>query len=154
MLNGIDKTVRYRKVVPLEDRSAESLYKGIDAVLRDYNKANMKIKVIRIDNEFKTSMDEVTDEMDIEMEYAAPGEHQPEAERNNRLVGERIRAAYHRLPYKAMPKLMLRYLAITAAEQLNYFPVKGGVSAHYSPCLLYTSPSPRDGATSRMPSSA
>ena len=24
----------------------------------------------------------------------------------------------------------------------------------YRPCLLYTSPSPRDGATSRMPSSA
>ena len=24
----------------------------------------------------------------------------------------------------------------------------------YNPCLLYTSPSPRDGATSRMPSSA
>ena len=26
--------------------------------------------------------------------------------------------------------------------------------AHYYSCLLYTSPSPRDGATSRMPSSA
>ena len=25
---------------------------------------------------------------------------------------------------------------------------------HYKDCLLYTSPSPRDGATSRMPSSA
>ena len=78
-------------------------------------------------------MDEVSDAMDVEMEYAAPGEHQPEAERNNRLVGERIRAAYHRLPYKAIPKLMLRYLAMVSAEQVNYFPVKGGVSAHYSP---------------------
>ena len=28
------------------------------------------------------------------------------------------------------------------------------VKAHASDCLLYTSPSPRDGATSRMPSSA
>ena len=78
-------------------------------------------------------MDEVSDKMDVSMEYAAPGEHQPEAERNNRLVGKRIRTAYHRLPYKAMPKLMLRYLAMVSTEQLNYFPVKGGVSAHYSP---------------------
>ena len=33
---------------------------------------------------------------------------------------------------------------------------KGQVDPQYSiaPCLLYTSPSPRDGATSRMPSSA
>ena len=136
MMNGIDKTIRYRKVVPLKNRTAESLYNGIDKVLRDYNKAGMRIKVMRCDNEFRTLMDEVSDEMDIEMEYAAPGEHQPEAERNNRLVGERIRVAYHRLPFKAMPKLMLRYLAMTAAEQLNYFPVKGGVSAHFSPHQL------------------
>ena len=30
----------------------------------------------------------------------------------------------------------------------------GGVSLHLHPCLLYTSPSPRDLSTSRMPSSA
>ena len=52
MLNGIDKTVKYRKVVPLPSRTAESMYKGIDTVLRDYNKAGMCIKVIRCDNEF------------------------------------------------------------------------------------------------------
>ena len=54
-------------------------------------------------------------------------------ERNNRIVGERICATYHRLPYKALPKLMLRYLVMTAAEQLNYFPVNGCVLAHFSP---------------------
>ena len=78
-------------------------------------------------------MDEVSDEMDVNMEYAALGEHQPKAECNNRLVGKRIRTAYYRLPYKAIPKLMLHYLAMVSTEQLNYFPVKGGVSAHYSP---------------------
>ena len=31
---------------------------------------------------------------------------------------------------------------------------RGGVSAHSNTCLLYTSPSPRDGLLSRMPSSA
>ena len=46
ILNGIDKTVRYRKVVPLEDCTDKSLYKGIDMVLCDYNKANMQIKAI------------------------------------------------------------------------------------------------------------
>src|SRR5665647_922140 len=32
--------------------------------------------------------------------------------------------------------------------------VDGGYAAWYVPCLLYTSPSPRDGLLSRMPSSA
>ena len=30
----------------------------------------------------------------------------------------------------------------------------GGVTGNYTTCLLYTSPSPRDGLLSRMPSSA
>ena len=76
MLNGIDKSVWYRKVGPLKDQTAESLYNGIDTVLCDYNKANMRIKVICCDNEFRTLMDEVADKVDIKMEYAAPREHQ------------------------------------------------------------------------------
>ena len=44
-----------------------------------------------------------------------------------------------------------------AAEVLAEFGVPfevGVVSAHRTPCLLYTSPSPRDQRGSRMPSSA
>ena len=40
---------------------------------------------------------------------------------------------------------------------VNYgeiFPVSGGFPVHKRPCLLYTSPSPRDVEESRMPSSA
>ena len=46
----------------------------------------------------------------------------------------------------------------THLELYRAFPALGGIvhthSAHAVGCLLYTSPSPRDGATSRMPSSA
>ena len=31
---------------------------------------------------------------------------------------------------------MLKYLAMVSTNQLNYFPVKGGISKHYSPHLL------------------
>ena len=40
------------------------------------------------------------------------------------------------------------------AEATNDFPVAMQVSSKYKVCLLYTSPSPRDGLLSRMPSSA
>ena len=36
----------------------------------------------------------------------------------------------------------------------RYFPLVGAGVGVLTACLLYTSPSPRDGATSRMPSSA
>ena len=81
-------------------------------------------------------MNKVSNDLDIKMNYTATDEHVPEAERNNRNIGERIRATYHNLPYKKIPKVMLQYLAIHSAQQLNIFPVKGGVSAYYSPHVI------------------
>ena len=81
-------------------------------------------------------MDEVKDKLDIKMNYAVTNEHVPEAERNNCTIAERILATYHNLPYKTMPKLMLRYLAMVSTHQLNFFPAKGGVSAYLSPHVL------------------
>ena len=37
------------------------------------------------------------------------------------------------MPYKALPRVMIKYLVETQASQLNYFPVKGGISPYYSP---------------------
>ena len=48
---------------------------GIDVVLPDYNKASMQVKIICCNNKFETLMDDISDEMDIKMEYAAPREH-------------------------------------------------------------------------------
>ena len=42
------------------------------------------------------------------MYSANPQEHVPEAERNNRVIKERFRAAFHRLPFKKMPKIMVK----------------------------------------------
>ena len=44
--------------------------------------------------------------------------------------------------------------AVQGHEHTNYGVRFGGENTRVSICLLYTSPSPRDGATSRMPSSA
>ena len=70
-------------------------------------------------------MDKVSDDLDIKMNYTATDEHVPEAERNNRTIGERIRAVYHNLSYKRIPKVMLRYLAMISAQQLKIFPREG-----------------------------
>ena len=130
-------------------------------MLKHYNKAGFTVTRINCDMEFKSIMDDVKNKLNIELNYANAGDHVPEAECNNRTIKERFRAAYHRLPYKAMTRIMIRYLAMDCTNKLNLFPAKGGISEYYSPrtilnqrCLLYTSPSPRDGATSRMPSSA
>ena len=94
------------------------------------------VKTIHCDGEYRGMMNKVKDDLDVNMNFTNAQDHVPEAERNNRTIKERIRAAYHRLPYKALPRIMIRYLAMTQATQLNLFPVKGGVSAHYSPRMI------------------
>ena len=46
-----------------------------------------------------------------------------------------------------------KYDEDTILKELQDY-ISGTYNAHYSACLLYTSPSPRDLSTSRMPSSA
>ena len=88
------------------------------------------------DQEFKSLLDPIMDDMDIIVNYTATEEHVPEAERNNRTIAERIRTTYHNLPYQTMPKVMFKYLAMVCTHQLNLFPAKGGVSEYFSPHML------------------
>jgi hypothetical protein len=63
----------------------------------------------------------------VDMSFTNAQDHVPQAEQNNQTIKERI------LPYKAIPWIMINYLAMIQANQLNLFPVKGGVSNYYSP---------------------
>ena len=88
------------------------------------------------DGEFRTLFDPIKDELGIHMEYSGPQAHVPEAERNNRTLKERIRATYHRLPYKAIPKTIMKTLVTESAQKMNYFPAKHGISKYFSPRMI------------------
>jgi hypothetical protein len=92
--------------------------------------------MIHCNGELCGMMEKVKDDLDVDTNFTNAQDHVPEAERNNRTIKERIRAAYHRLPYKAIPRIMIRYLAMIQANQLNLFPVKGGVSKYYNPHMI------------------
>ena len=79
-------------------------------------------------------MNKVSDNLDVVMNYTNASDHVPEAEQNNRAIKERIRATFQRLPYKAIPRIMIRYGKRHAAE--FSFPAKGGVSTYYSPRMI------------------
>jgi hypothetical protein len=72
--------------------------------------------------------------------YGAPqlnttsaNEHKPTAERKIRHIKERARAIIHSIPFNALPEMVLIHMVLFVAKQLNLFPVKGGLSAHFSP---------------------
>ena len=59
---------------------------------------------------------------------------------------------------KTCKALGIKTVAVYSDEDRNSLHVKNATEAYHigeaAPCLLYTSPSPRDGLLSRMPSSA
>jgi hypothetical protein len=83
-------------------------------------------------------MDRFSEQQDppIKMNYAAAHEHVPRAERNNRVIQERVRSAYHRFPYTHLPRILVKYLVMESTKKLNFFPNKNGVSKYFSPRII------------------
>ena len=67
------------------------------------------------------------------------------------LAGKGKFAQERRLEQRKVMKEMVEYIK---ENNIPYFFIAGDLYEQDYICLLYTSPSPRDGATSRMPSSA
>ena len=137
-LATISRNIKYRTIQWLPTRTAKDYRSALDIIFRQYNKAGFRIATIHCDNEFRPIMDDIKDELSIDMNYASAQEHVPEAERNNRVIKERVRAAFHRLPYNTIPKVMVKMLAMESTNKLNFFPPKGGVSSYYSPRMILT----------------
>ena len=72
----------------------------------------------------------------ITVNYATPNEHVQRAERNNRVIKERIRASYFRLPFLHLPRILIKYVVSGSTKKLNFFPNKNGVSKYYSPRMI------------------
>ena len=58
-------------------------------------KAVIPSKRIECDGEYEPLMEKVQDDLDIEMNYANPGDHVPQAEQNNRTIKECIRTWHY-----------------------------------------------------------
>jgi hypothetical protein len=138
ILSTIDKMIRFRGVVPMKGKKAKQMYEALDVVLRQYNKAGITIKEICCDREFRPLFEHLADDMDIRLNCCTTNEHIPEAERNNRTIGERMRCIHHGFPFKMVPKQVTTESTKFGGTTLNMFPAKGGISAHYSPHTILT----------------
>ena len=136
MLTSVDKPIVFRGVVPIPNRSHEVLFDALAKIRAKYHRADFVVHVIRCDGEFRPMMTKVEEKMQVIMNYANPGDHVPQAERNNQVIKERFRVHYHRMPYKKIPKIMIQYLAMQVTHTMNYFPAKNGLSRHYSPYMI------------------
>ncbi|CAJ1947010.1 unnamed protein product, partial [Cylindrotheca closterium] len=135
-LTTIDGSVRYRCYIPLASRSKTALYDAIDKCFRIYNARDFTVEKIYCDGEFRPVFEPVKDELEVHMNYASRGEHDPKAERNNQHLKALFWVHFHRMPFKVIPKKLTVALMARVAKISNYYPAKGGLSAYYSPHMI------------------
>ena len=137
-LSGIDKSVRDRHLHHIPSRTTKSILTGLDKVLRSYNAGGFRIDVISCDREFEKVLEPVKEQLKITPNYSSAGEHQAEAERNNRVQKERMRIGNARLVYNRMPRQMLVPFCEESNHCLRIVPAKGGISEDLSPYTIMT----------------
>ena len=142
-LHSIDQKIKFRALVPLgrrkkkKDHTWLELFNALKIILRFYNAAEVRIGTLHGNQEFKGKFQEaVFDEFGIKMNLSNPNEHVPDIKRANRLLEERFRVHYYRMPFKVMPTVMIEQLALSITDHITWFPAKGGISQHYSPYTI------------------
>ena len=132
-LKTVSQNLQYRTAQYVKHQTAAVYREGLGQTFRIYNAGGFRITSIRCDNEFRPLIEPLADEFNVGMNFANAQEHVPEAERNNRVIKERVRATYHRLPYRHLTRTLVKILVTESAKKLNFFPAKNGVSQYYSP---------------------
>eukprot|EP00978_Attheya_sp_CCMP212_P017186 scaffold45596_cov58-Attheya_sp.AAC.9 len=130
-LATISKNLYYRTAHFVPKQMSEFYTHVVNSLVVVYNQGGFQIKKILCDNEFHPMMDALALNQHIAMNYTNPQEHVPEAERNIRVIKERVRATYHRLPYTRLPKILVKYLVSEATKKLNFFRAKNRISQYY-----------------------
>jgi hypothetical protein len=104
-------------------------------LVETYKRGGFIITNIHCDNELHKAMDpfSVSQTPPLKMNYVAAQEHVSPKERNNHMIQERVRAAYHSFPYSHLPRQLVKYLVMESTKKLNFFPNKYGVSTVFSP---------------------
>jgi hypothetical protein len=111
------------------------MLREVKAVVHLYKKRGFNVFDINADKEFECIR---TDLLPIRLHIVDKDSHAPEVERSIRIVKERVRCTIAGLPFKRIPRIMIRGLAQFAITSLNQLPALNGVSTLISPLTIMT----------------
>ena len=86
ILTTIDRSIMFKACVPLHSREDEDIFRGLDEILRHYNKGGYEITKIHADGEFESLLLRIKDDLDIEVNVVNPNEHVGDIERLNQTI--------------------------------------------------------------------
>ena len=128
----LSRTIRFSTIEVVKDRKMTTLVKAIGNVLALYRSRKFVIKEMLMDPEFDP-LGVPLQNQGVRLNTTSANEHVPEIERHIRVIKERARAKTSRLPFKKLPRVIIKEMVKDIITWLNNFPVKGGVSKTMSP---------------------
>jgi hypothetical protein len=127
--------IKFRTVTPINKRSARTLLMETRAIVGMYEGRGFNVTRLEADQEFKCITNGILPTI---LNVANADEHVHEVERSIRTIKERTRCMVQGLPFRRMPKIMLRAAVKGAHKALNQFPARNGVSKVMSPLTIMT----------------
>ena len=135
-LTKISHDIYYRTSQYLPSKHKNNHIKCMEEILTLYKIAGFNIIAIHCDQEFKYALQDFANQHNITLLSAPSQSHIPRAEKNIRMIKERVRSLFHTLPFRTIPKTILKYLMIQITAMLNYFPARYGISKYISPRMI------------------
>jgi len=130
VFHTISRKIDYRTVSFPLSRSKASIVNELKEVYKKYNSRGFKIVEIHADNEFKKVENEV---LPVRMRLCGVDDHVPEIERSVQTQKNENRTVCHAMPYKCVPRVMVRELIMQGNEFLNAFGTKDTIADGLSP---------------------
>ena len=134
-LHTISRGIGYRTVVSTADCNYKTILKGVLAAIKPYKDRNLVVRDVHADTEFGCIRPAI---LPTEMNVVPPDSHVGEVEHSVRTIKDRLRTGVHGLPFKRLPKIIVRHMVTNATRCLNQFPRKKGISSTMSPATIVT----------------
>jgi len=125
------RNIRFVTVADLPNRQAPTIEKELKRVLQLYTHRGFNVTTVLCDPEFECLRPTFP-----YLNTCGADEHVPEVERMIRTIKERVRSVYATLPFRHLPRLMIKRLVANAVLWWNALPTPNGISTVYSPRYL------------------
>jgi hypothetical protein len=131
----ISEFIKFRTVASINNRSAKTLLMETRAIVNMYKSRGFNVTRLEADQEFQCITNDVLPTI---LNVADADDHVHEVERSIRTIKERTRCTVQGLPFRRMPKIMVRAAVEGAHKALHQFPAKNGISKVLSPLTIMT----------------
>jgi hypothetical protein len=111
------------------------MVKHIDSALKLYRTRGFNVTDVHDDIEFECTREHI---LPVNLNTVAADGHVGEVERSILTIKERNRSTVHGLPFKRLPKLLVREIVKHSVTRLNQLPADNGVSDIMSPTTIMT----------------